>query len=212
LALPIAVITITGAILAFGWATNLLFLVTGSHFSAEPMHILATTQHRSRQDAKPFRPETFVDMQQILNGAERQAPGWRILRVAMPNPSDRTIAISIDFLDNGRSDQTAEMIVDRHTGAVLKLNRFSSYSLGTRLRLITRSIHTGSAGGLAGQTVAGLSSLFCCALVWTGLSMSMRRFRGSAMFAKRALRSESINLAAQTTPDGSAGSADRQLN
>lgn len=188
-AFPIALITITGAIMAFGWATNLLFLVTGSPLPGAA-HTAVTTQHRSHQDAERSQPEASVEMQQTLNSAERQAPGWRVLRVATPNPADRTIAVSIDFLDNGRPDQTAEMIVDRPTGAVLKLNRFSSYSLGTRLRLITRSIHTGSAGGLAGQTVAGLSGLFCCALVWTGLSMSVRRFRGSAMFARRALRPE----------------------
>jgi uncharacterized iron-regulated membrane protein len=85
-----------------------------------------------------------------------------MLRIAMPDHEDRTITVSIDFLDNDRPDQTVEMVVDRRTGAILKSNTFSSHSLGSKLRLFTRSIHTGSAGGLAGQTAAGITSLGCC--------------------------------------------------
>jgi uncharacterized iron-regulated membrane protein len=207
LGFPMAIIAITGAIMAFGWAANLLFLITGSPLP-ESAHTAIITRHRSHQDAELKQPASFVDMQQILDTAERQAAGWRVLRLGMPNPADRSIAISIDFLDNSRPDRTAEMVVDRRTGAVLKLNTFSSNSLGAQLRLFTRSIHTGSAGGLAGQTAAGLTSLACCILVWSGLSMSIQRLRGSAMFARRALRPEMVNSTAQVTTEGSAGSAD----
>jgi uncharacterized iron-regulated membrane protein len=212
LAFPIAVIAITGAILAYGWATNLLFLATGSSLPPEPERTAIAARHRSHQDAEPLPPQTSAGLQQILENSERQAAGWRILRITRPNSEDRTMNVAIDFLDNSRPDQSVEMIFDRQTGAILKLNAFSSHSLGSKLRLFTRPIHTGSAGGLAGQTAAGITSLACCWLVWTGLSMSMRRFRGSAMFVRQVLRSESINLTTQTTPDVYAGSADSQLN
>jgi uncharacterized iron-regulated membrane protein len=188
LSLPIAVITITGAILAFGWATKLLYLATGSPLP-EPSHATAITRHRSRQDNEPKQPTSLIDLQQVVDNTEHQAAGWRNLRIAMPDRENRTITVSIDFLDNGRPDQTVEMVVDRRTGAILKSNTFSSLSLGSKLRLLTRSIHTGSAGGLAGQTAAGITSLACCWLVWTGISMSMRRLRRSAILTRRTLRS-----------------------
>jgi uncharacterized iron-regulated membrane protein len=210
LAFPIAVITITGAMMAFGWATNLLYLATGSPLP-EPAHAAAIARHRSRQNAEPKQPTSFVDMQQIVDNAERQAAGWRLLRIAMPDHEDRSITVSIDFLDSGRPDQTVELVVDRRTGAILKSNTFSSHSLGSKLRLFIRSIHTGSAGGLAGQTAAGITGLGCCWLVWTGLSMSLRRLRGSAMFTGRTLRSETVNVHVPATPQRSTGSEDNQL-
>ena len=193
LALPIAVITITGAIMAFAWATNLLYLATSSPLS-EASHAATVTRHGLRQDAKSKQPISFVEMQQIVDNVERQAAGWRTLQMAMPDREDRSIKVSIDFLDDSRPDQTVEMVVDRRTGAILKSNTFSSRSLGAKLRLFTRPIHTGSAGGLVGQTAAGITSLGCCWLVWTGISMSMRRLRGSAIFARRSLRADRANV------------------
>jgi uncharacterized iron-regulated membrane protein len=210
LVFPIAVITMTGAIMAFGWATNLLFFVTSSPLP-EPARTATITQHRSRPISELKQPVSFVNMQQVVDSAERQAVGWRILRIAVPDHEDRTMTVSIDFLDNGRPDQTVEMVADRRTGAILKSNTFSSHSLGSKLRLFTRSIHTGSAGGLAGQTAVGITSLGCCLLVWTGLSMFMRRLHRPEMLTRRTLRSETVKVQAQGTPERSIGSADIQL-
>jgi uncharacterized iron-regulated membrane protein len=49
--------------------------------------------------------------------------------------------------------------------------------LGKRLRLFIHTVHTDEAGGFAGQTMSGLASLACCVLVWTGLSLAIRRLR-----------------------------------
>ena len=39
-----------------------------------------------------------------------------------------------------------------------------------------RFLHTGEALGLPGQTLAGLASAAAALLVWTGLSLALRRF------------------------------------
>ena len=107
---------------------------------SEASHAATVTRHGLRQDAKSKQPISFVEMQQIVDNVERQAAGWRTLQMAMPDREDRSIKVSIDFLDDSRPDQTVEMVVDRRTGGLGKSNTFSSRSLGAKLRLFTRPI------------------------------------------------------------------------
>jgi uncharacterized iron-regulated membrane protein len=44
-------------------------------------------------------------------------------------------------------------------------------------RRFIRYGHTGELWGVPGQTIAGLASLGGAFLVWTGIALSMRRFR-----------------------------------
>jgi uncharacterized iron-regulated membrane protein len=44
------------------------------------------------------------------------------------------------------------------------------------MRSILRFAHTGEVLGIPGQTLAGIVSLGAAFLVWTGLSLSLRRF------------------------------------
>jgi hypothetical protein len=48
-------------------------------------------------------------------------------------------------------------------------------SRGSKLRRWFRFIHTGEQYGVIGQTIAGLSTLAACFLVYTGLALSFRR-------------------------------------
>ena len=48
-----------------------------------------------------------------------------------------------------------------------------------------RWLHTGEALGVVGQTIAGLASLGAAVLVWTGLSLALRRARAYAATRRR---------------------------
>jgi uncharacterized iron-regulated membrane protein len=54
---------------------------------------------------------------------------------------------------------------------------YASYSLGRTIRSWVRPVHTGEAGGVVGQMVAALASAGGVVLVWTGLTLTWRRFR-----------------------------------
>ena len=68
------------------------------------------------------------------------------------------------------------MTLDRDTGAVVSWETFEDQTPGRRLRSWLRFIHTGEAGGLAGQAIAGLASGGAVLLVYTGLALTLRRF------------------------------------
>ena len=57
---------------------------------------------------------------------------------------------------------------------------FTDQSPGVQARRWVRFLHTGEALGLAGQTLAGLASAAAALLVWTGLSLALRRFHALA--------------------------------
>ena len=184
IALPLTVIVLTGAVLAYGWATNLLYLATGTPLNKAPK-AAERTQHRPhRHDGQP-EAATAVDLQQILDSAEQKEPGWRSIRVPLQDPHAPTMAVFIDFLDGGRPDRQTQMVFDRTTGMIVRIDAFSSLSLGRQLRSFMKYIHTGEAGGVAGETVAGLTSLSSCVLVWTGLSMAIRRFRAARVAPRK---------------------------
>lgn len=177
-ALPLGIIALTGAILAYGWMTALLYLATGS----VPPRVSKTTQAQSRKHKTAVAPgESGVPLEQILENAGREGAGWQSIRIAPPNPADARISAEVDYADGGRPDRQVGMVFDRETGAVVRLTTFSSISLGQRLRAFTKYVHTGEAGGAAGETIAGLTALACCFLVWTGLAMVLQRVRQSGL-------------------------------
>ena len=77
----------------------------------------------------------------------------------------------------GQPHLRSTLTLNRQTAEVVRWETFSGNSLGQRMRLWLRFVHTGEAGGFAGQTIAGIASLGACVLVWTGLALAWRRFR-----------------------------------
>lgn len=84
---------------------------------------------------------------------------------------------TIDQGNGGQPQKRSQLTLDRKTGEVVRWEPFSSYTTGRKLRSFLRFAHTGEVAGLAGQTIAGLASLGGAFLVWTGISLALRRFR-----------------------------------
>ena len=78
----------------------------------------------------------------------------------------------------------------RRTSVTVSFEAFSDQSLGRRLRSISRFAHTGEVLGLPGQTIAGLATAGAVVLVWTGVALTLRRFR--AWVARRGKRQTEV--------------------
>ena len=86
------------------------------------------------------------------------------------------MAFTIDMGDGGRPDERSQLTLDRRTGDVVRWEPFSSYNTGRRVRAWLRFLHTGEAGGVAGETVAGSTATAgAVVLVWTGIWLACRR-------------------------------------
>ncbi len=75
----------------------------------------------------------------------------------------------------------------------MKWETFSSNSRGRQLRTILRFAHTGEVLGLPGQTIAGIASAGGAVLVYTGLALSLRRFRRVASPPRQCRRTPELS-------------------
>jgi uncharacterized iron-regulated membrane protein len=96
----------------------------------------------------------------------------------LPSSEQQPFAFTIDEGYAGQPQKRTMLTLDRQTSAVLKSEPFASYDAGRRARTWLRFVHTGEYYGLAGQTIAGIASAGGAVLVWTGIALSLRRFRG----------------------------------
>jgi uncharacterized iron-regulated membrane protein len=83
----------------------------------------------------------------------------------------------------------SQLVLDPVTAEVVRWEPFAGQNMGRRLRAWVRPLHTGEAGGLAGQTIAFLASAGGSVLAWTGIALAWRRFRS---WRRRARSGEAV--------------------
>ena len=177
--IPLFFVVLSGVVISYGWAGNLVYRVVGE----EP-----PAPRAAPPAGPPAKPgEISIDgIEALVARAEAQTTDWQTLSFQLPTDSAAPISFSIDAGTGGQPQHRGQLTLDRSTGEVSKWEPFSSLSAGRQLRSILRFAHTGEVLGFAGQTVAGIVSLGASVLVWTGLALSWRRFR--AWLARRRAR------------------------
>jgi uncharacterized iron-regulated membrane protein len=111
----------------------------------------------------------------LVAAAQGKVDGWRTISMTMPKEADAPVVFNIDRGSGGQPQKRASLTLERGTGAEVKWEPFAAGTTGRKMRSILRFAHTGEVLGLLGQTIAGLVSLGAAVLVWTGLSLSLRR-------------------------------------
>ncbi|MEX2261465.1 MAG: hypothetical protein WD696_05915 [Bryobacteraceae bacterium] len=88
---------------------------------------------------------------------EQQVPGWQSISLRLPPAGDATVTFAIDESSGAaRPDKRSQLTLDLNTGEVVRWEPYASHNLGRQIRLWIWWVHTGEAGGIAGQTVAGI--------------------------------------------------------
>jgi uncharacterized iron-regulated membrane protein len=93
------------------------------------------------------------------------------------------VTFAIDKSFGGRPQMRSTLVFDKNTGELARSQTFSDQTTGERARSWMRFVHTGEFYGVTGQTIAGIASAAGAVLVFTGLSLAMRR-----LFARNARR------------------------
>ena len=108
--------------------------------------------------------------------ATSEVQTWRTVSVRFtPNPQAPWV-FTVDSGYGGQPQKRQTLTIDRATAAVMKSESFDNLTLGRRMRSWLRFTHTGEFYGLIGQTIAGVVSAGGAVLVYTGLSLALRRF------------------------------------
>ncbi len=122
---------------------------------------------------------TVAKYKYLFTVAKTLHQDWHSITLNMARDANSPVTAVIDTGSGGQPQDRIQYLLDRDTGAVTKTSTFADGSLGQRLRTFVRFGHTGEFGGLPGQAIAALASLGACVLVYSGLSLSIRRLAAS---------------------------------
>jgi uncharacterized iron-regulated membrane protein len=130
-----------------------------------------------REDAQRAELPPLDGLDRLWSVAESQVSGWRTISLRLPASNRAPVVFAIDKGDGGQPQHRSTLTLDRASGSVVSYEAFADQSLGRRLRSISRFAHTGELLGLPGQTIAGLVTAGAVVMVWTGIALTLRRFR-----------------------------------
>lgn len=176
-ALPLFVVVLSGVVISYTWAGNLVYRVMGETPPAPRGGAPGQPGGAERRGEAAPAGAMLLDIDPLLERAQQQMPGWRSISLRPPSPTEPTVTFTLDRGDGGQPQRRAQLTLDRQTGGVVRWEPFSGQSPGRRLRSLLRFAHTGEAAGVIGQTVAALASAGAALLVWTGLALAWRRWR-----------------------------------
>lgn len=190
-------ITLTGVVMSYPWANNLIYTLTGSEpppprpqESAEgrrgPARADAERKPRGGENAPggggastetPWSSPKPASLDTLFAAAVNQSPRWKTITLRLPQRSAPSVTVTIEEADAPHPFARSSLTLNAATAGVVKWEPFSGYNLGRRIRSWVRATHTGEAGGLIGQVIAALAAEVGAVMVCTGLSLAWRRFR-----------------------------------
>lgn len=168
-ALPLLVIVFTGVVMSFDWANALLFRLSGSTPPARARGGDVRSQGRDSGTANDPNYEYLFTAAKSLN------PDWRTITLTVVRDANAPVPAVIDTGTGGQPQKRTQYLLNPNTGAAVKTSAFANGSLGQRLRAFVRFGHTGEYCGPVGQAIAAIASFGACVLVYTGISLSIRR-------------------------------------
>jgi uncharacterized iron-regulated membrane protein len=176
-AVPLFIVVLTALPMSFPWANEFLYRAVGEQPPAAGGRGAREGGGERGGDARTRRDgpaATLAGVDDLLPRAEARVPQWKTINIRVPGSARAPIVFAIDAGDGGQPQARSTLTLDR-AGGVVANESFTDQSLGRRLRSIARFAHTGEVLGLPGQTVAGIASAGAVMLVWTGISLALRR-------------------------------------
>ncbi len=177
------VMTLTGVVMSYQWANDLLYRLAGSEpppGAAAPSPGRPTIRAGGPADAAPARhvpSRSLAGTDTLWQRAERQVPGWVAITLRIPTRPGEPATFLIQEPAGWHPAPRSRLLLDPATAEVVRCEPYAGQSLGRALRSWVRPLHTGEAGGAVGQSVALVAAAGGTVLVWTGLALAWRRFR-----------------------------------
>jgi uncharacterized iron-regulated membrane protein len=174
-ALPLFIVVLSGAVISYPWAGDLVYRAAGD--APPPRAAGAASRPAATRPATDpsTRPAPMESLDALWARAERHVDGWRSISARIPAAGSGAAVFTIDRGTAGQPQKRGTLTVNTRTAEVVKWEPFSALSTGRQWRSYLRFAHTGEVAGLAGQTIAGLASLGGAVLVYTGISLAVRR-------------------------------------
>lgn len=184
----ILIVTLTGIIMSFDWASNLLYTVTQTERPErpKPSNNQAAKANNSDKpklegDANKAKPEPQQEVPvEVLNNlgtfyleAKKQAPAnWKTMNLRFPTDAKTPVRI---FINEGNYWQNSQLSFEQKTAQLISYEPYTSLNLGRKLNSLAHPVHTGEVLGLVGQIVVFFAAIGTGFLIFTGFALAYRR-------------------------------------
>ena len=193
----IIVMTVSGAVISYPWASNLVYRLTGSPIPAAR----GTTPAPPARAAGQSPPSGVLpaDFDRVWARAAERVPTWSLISARLGTRADAPVTFTITDGAHWNKFARSSLTVNGASAEVVQWQPYQGSSLGQKVRGWLRFAHTGELGGLSGQVVAGLGCLGGVFLVCTGLSLAFRRLVNWPVWGR--VRAPRSNRAPHLSPE-----------
>ncbi|MEO8314968.1 MAG: PepSY-associated TM helix domain-containing protein [Pseudomonadota bacterium] len=177
--IPLFVISLSGVVMSFEWANQLVYAAYGEEAPQRRggPGAQGPGEQRNRGDnAAAAEPAPRASLESLRQAAITQTPGWNrlTLPLAVEGPQ---VDISLELKSTERRAPRQTVVLNTTDASVIRVQppQATPQTGGQRARNWMRFAHTGEQYGIIGQTIAGIASLAACFLAYTGLALAWRR-------------------------------------
>ncbi len=170
--LVLIILTATAIVMSYAWANNLLYRVTGN----EPPPPPPPQQQRAPNNQANGQPFVLPENTDAL---------WTLAANHVPNAKSISLRLPVEknaaifTIEEGRYWNIfarSTLTINPETAEVAKFEDYGKQNAGRQLRSWARFTHTGETGGIVGQIIGFLACIGGAFLVWTGISLALKRF------------------------------------
>ncbi len=176
--IPLFLIAVSGAVISFPWATNLIYAAYGE--KAPQRGGGGGGENRRPQGEGAPEGATgspHVTLQQLLDTTTSRVADWQRITLPLQSRGDH-VDVQVEIKSTERRPPRRTLELSKADASVKKDSgtpAAAAQSGAQKARSWFRFVHTGEQYGVIGQTVAGIASLAACFLVYTGLALAYRR-------------------------------------
>jgi uncharacterized iron-regulated membrane protein len=160
------VVVITGLIMTFKWANVVMFTLTGSKVVGKELPKPPLSVY------KPNVAALSIDAALTAMGKTITEADYYSVRL----PRDSSAVYAVNVCPKGAMEANYDIYyIDQYSGGVAGSVTFASKSLGQRVRLFLKPVHTGSVYGLPTQIISFIVCLVSLIFPVTGVMMWLNR-------------------------------------
>lgn len=168
--LVLIILTLTAIVMSYGWANNLVYTLTGN----DPPQQGQRRPQNNGENEKEIVENLPENLEEIWSKAENHTQ-WQSISLRLPIKKEAEFTIEEGTYWNRFA--RSSLSLDAKTNEVSKWEPYGDQNAGRQLRSWIRFTHTGETGGLIGQFIGFIACIGGAFLVWTGFSLSLRRFK-----------------------------------
>jgi uncharacterized iron-regulated membrane protein len=136
----LVILTLTGAVMSYPWANDLLYTLTGSEPPPRTQAGPQAQRPRGAMEERGTRGPT-ASLDAFLARAKQQVPGWITMMIRLGR-GDGPVTVLIHEPTAPHIFTRSQLALDRSTAEIVKWEPYADASPGRKLRVWVRGLHT----------------------------------------------------------------------